>query len=114
MTRKRKIFTASERKLIWETYGNICYLCNCAIYADWHIDHVHPWSKGGSDELANLRPTHPWCNETKSDFIFDEQTEPAPKKSKMPISKNAKHQEIINELPIDLKKKWRGMPIVIR
>lgn len=112
--RKRKVFTANERKVIWETYGSICYLCNIKIYGEWHIDHVHPWSKGGSDKLENLRPTHSWCNETKSNLIFDERTEPAPKKPKMPVGKNAKHQEIIDALPMDLKKKWRNMPVVFR
>ena len=69
----RIIFTSKQRKQILETYGSTCYLCKKEIYKGsyWHIDHIHPWSKGGSNNIANLRPTHPKCNEIKSAKIIN-------------------------------------------
>lgn len=56
-------------------HGTKCYLCNQPIdYAaprspgkpGWenglHIDHVIPLSKGGSDHLENVKPSHGRCN----------------------------------------------------
>ena len=70
---ERIIFTSKQRKRILETYGSTCYLCKKEIYKGsyWHIDHIHPWSKGGSNNIANLRPTHPKCNEIKSAKIIN-------------------------------------------
>ena len=33
----------------------------------WEIDHKHPKSKGGSDELSNLQPLHWEKNREKAD-----------------------------------------------
>jgi len=57
------------------TYGIDCYLCGNEIdfmsprkagVPGWenglHIDHLLPISKGGSDCLENVRPTHGICN----------------------------------------------------
>jgi len=67
MKRERKIFTSLERKAVLESHGSTCYLCQRPIdlKALWHIDHVVPFSKGGDDDMANLRPTHKVCNELK-------------------------------------------------
>ena len=56
-------------------YGTCCYLCDKEIdltaprqsgAEGWetslHIDHLVPISKGGSDSLDNVRPTHGQCN----------------------------------------------------
>ena len=60
-------------------YGTACHLCNLPInleasrkagIGDWrnglHMDHVLPISKGGSDTLENVRPTHAACNLRKN------------------------------------------------
>ena len=64
--------------IVLETYGAVCHLCNTAINLDaprqvgrpgweqgFHVDHVLPISKGGADELSNVRPAHGYCNQTK-------------------------------------------------
>lgn len=59
-------------------YGNVCHLCQQPISKpfgyhtsnltsrpdpdSFSVDHVLPRSKGGSDELENLRPAHYRCN----------------------------------------------------
>jgi 5-methylcytosine-specific restriction endonuclease McrA len=65
--RDRKIFTIKERKEIIKTHGSVCYLCqrNIDLSSLWHIDHIKPFSKSGSDDIENLRPTHKVCNELK-------------------------------------------------
>lgn len=72
----------TERQVL-DTYGYSCYLCNEAINflaprsagkKGWerglHIDHVIPLSKGGSDTLENVRPTHGKCNLKKSNSML--------------------------------------------
>jgi 5-methylcytosine-specific restriction endonuclease McrA len=62
-----------------DAYGLLCNICKEPINfvaprkvgkLGWerglHIDHVVPLSKGGSDTLANIRPTHGLCNLQKS------------------------------------------------
>lgn len=63
---------------VLEEYGQVCYLCEVAIdltlprkigVKGWqyglHLDHVYPISKGGSDCLENVAPTHAICNLNK-------------------------------------------------
>lgn len=70
-----KIGTYTENEVL-ETYGSICHICGIAIDLkaprtatkgkNWqlglHIDHVIPLSKGGADNLDNVRPAHAHCN----------------------------------------------------
>ena len=66
-----------------EEYGTNCYICNEAI--DFNApktgvgsdksfwpDHLVPMSKGGDNVLANVRPCHRKCNETKARKTYDE------------------------------------------
>ena len=66
-----------------ETYGTDCYLCNKAIDFDapkkgigseksFWPDHLTPMSKGGDNVLANVRPCHRKCNETKGRKTYEE------------------------------------------
>jgi len=63
---------------VLEEYGSVCYLCELDIdltlprkigVKGWehglHLDHVTPISKGGSDCLENVAPTHAICNLNK-------------------------------------------------
>jgi 5-methylcytosine-specific restriction endonuclease McrA len=67
-----------SHKTVLETYGAVCYLCEGKIDTEaprqvgkqgWelglHIDHIIPISKGGEDNLANVRPAHGYCNQRK-------------------------------------------------
>lgn len=53
-------------------HGTMCYLCRAEVLdvAGCHVDHVMPRSKGGPDELWNLRITHPQCNLSKGDSEY--------------------------------------------
>jgi 5-methylcytosine-specific restriction endonuclease McrA len=74
--RRRASITSDYNELqVIATYGINCYLCDLEIdfmaprkcgVAGWehglHIDHLVPVSRGGSDTLENVRPTHGLCN----------------------------------------------------
>lgn len=57
-----------KKKLIREVYGKKCYICKKAT-ADT-IDHVIPLSKGGTNDIENLRPACYQCNWQKGDQIY--------------------------------------------
>jgi hypothetical protein len=77
--RRRGYFVGDySHATVLETYGAVCHLCNTEINLDaprqvgrpgweqgFHVDHVLPISKGGADELSNVRPAHGYCNQTK-------------------------------------------------
>ncbi len=58
-----------DRKEVWRTYmgeadrGN-CLCCNTEPITknNFHVGHIEAKSKGGSDDLINLRPICGWCN----------------------------------------------------
>lgn len=64
---------------ILDIYGTNCHICNIPIDLNaprqtgklgWEyglqIDHVYPLSKGGTDTIDNLRPSHGYCNNVKN------------------------------------------------
>ena len=68
---------------VLELHGAVCHLCqtkidltlNRKIGAEgWRmslqIDHVIPLSKGGSDTLANVKPSHAKCNMDKGNKVW--------------------------------------------
>lgn len=64
----------SEEKLrtIYDSTAGRCHLCHEDLdfdkYADqWEVDHLAPRSRGGRDDLENLRPAHPHCNRKRQD-----------------------------------------------
>lgn len=61
----------SKRKKVYDSENGICYLCGKKVrYTEMTIDHVIPRSKGGSNKLENLKPTHKSCNFIKADKII--------------------------------------------
>ena len=50
------------RTLVEQTYGRVCWLCGRTIVGQVSVDHVLPRSRGGSDDIENLRPAHLTCN----------------------------------------------------
>lgn len=55
-------------------YGTVCWLCHLDIDlalprmapGGFTIDHFVPRSKGGTDDISNLRPAHRECNLRRS------------------------------------------------
>lgn len=69
-----------QRQRIIERDGVNCWLCEAPVdftadpHNDWapEIDHILPYSRGGSDDIENLKLAHRSCNITKSDKIGEE------------------------------------------
>jgi hypothetical protein len=72
----------TDEQLI-KAYGTDCYLCNKPIdfnapkrgegsEKSFWPDHLIPMSRGGDNVLANVRPCHRKCNETKARKTYDE------------------------------------------
>jgi 5-methylcytosine-specific restriction endonuclease McrA len=58
-----------KKKQIIKLYGKWCYICHDKIGNT--IDHVIPISKGGTNDISNLRPACYQCNYEKGDKIYD-------------------------------------------
>jgi 5-methylcytosine-specific restriction endonuclease McrA len=81
--RRRASITTDYNELqVIATYGVNCYLFDLEIdfraprkcgVPGWehglHIDHLVPVSRGGSDTLENVRPTHGLCNLVKYNSV---------------------------------------------
>ena len=52
------------RLLVIASSGGVCALCGEPFKPGEriHVDHIKPVIAGGTDELTNLRATHPACN----------------------------------------------------
>ena len=50
-------------------YGRTCILCGewIPVYEPVSVEHLTPRSRGGGDELWNLRPAHESCNKVRQD-----------------------------------------------
>lgn len=49
-----------------------CYFCHRKLDDDFHIDHIVPISRGGTNVANNIAITCDYCNLHKSNNIFDE------------------------------------------
>lgn len=64
-----------RRELVRVTWGEDCYLCDATpeeLTDVMTIDHVIPQSKGGSNDIENLRMACSHCNRWKGDRLLDE------------------------------------------
>jgi len=63
---------------ILATWGTNCHLCKKPIDLGaprrskygLQLDHVMPISKGGHDTIANVKPAHAYCNQSKKDKVI--------------------------------------------
>lgn len=62
-----------DRSVVFDRDNGTCYLCGSQVDpTDWHMDHIHPISKGGSHTYDNVRVTHPECNLRKGVTLVDD------------------------------------------
>jgi 5-methylcytosine-specific restriction endonuclease McrA len=51
---------------VFERDAGLCGICSEPVDPnDWHLDHIHPLSKGGHHTLDNVQIAHPRCNRKK-------------------------------------------------
>lgn len=59
--------TAADVRALFEAQDGFCAACRVDLsIAGYHVDHVHPLSKGGSNGPENLQLLCPTCNKKKS------------------------------------------------
>lgn len=73
----RIMFTPSTKRIIYENNSHICGICGKLIPTidEMNIDHIIPLSRGGTNDIENLRPTHKFCNRLKNNFTDSEMEE---------------------------------------
>lgn len=69
----RVTIKASTRQQIFSRDGGVCVHCSGKIHANelWHVDHLVPLSKGGSNEIDNLALSCVRCNLEKHNKLMD-------------------------------------------
>ena len=58
----RRNFTQRQRKILALSAGNVCQECGSKLGADFHADHVKPFSKEGKTTIVNGQALCPSCN----------------------------------------------------
>lgn len=70
--KQKQIFTPTKRAKIYARDNGMCWLCGLHVSVRiFSIDHVIPLSKGGTNNLSNLRLAHKDCNSIKSDHPIE-------------------------------------------
>jgi CRISPR/Cas system Type II protein with McrA/HNH and RuvC-like nuclease domain len=63
----------------YQHQGGRCYWCSKLVENDYHVDHVIPVSRGGTNTPGNLVITCPFCNRSKGNRLpYTEWTPPNP------------------------------------
>lgn len=58
-----RIRRTGTRDEVFRLSNGKCFWCACHLpEKGWHLDHLIPYSKNGTDELSNLRATCEFCN----------------------------------------------------
>ena len=55
----------STRRRLWRSTDGRCIYCGDGLTPGWHVDHMVPLARGGSNDPHNLAPACPDCNTTK-------------------------------------------------
>lgn len=64
----RPSLSPSLRRQVFERDGDVCKYCGSE-EGPFEVDHIHPVSKGGKDEMENLTVACKRCNRDKSDKL---------------------------------------------
>ena len=64
---KDRLFSPEQRRILWNTSKDrMCKKCGKAVtWADFTVDHIKPFSKGGVTKLVNAAIMHNSCNSSK-------------------------------------------------
>lgn len=61
--------TAADIKKQYKAQKGKCYYCNVKVDDEYHVDHIVPLSRGGSNDPSNLVISCPTCNLSKNDRL---------------------------------------------
>jgi 5-methylcytosine-specific restriction endonuclease McrA len=62
------------RSAVWSKSDGLCWYCGCDLdpFLTFQVDHLHPVSRGGGNDLHNLVPACRSCNSAKHARTIDE------------------------------------------
>ena len=70
---KRKQFSKSMRRNIYEKTQGYCYLCGKFVkFNSFEVEHKTPLSKGGTNDLSNLYCSCHKCNKLKRNIYYED------------------------------------------
>lgn len=55
-------FSGADLRAVGQQQGWRCYWCGTPCREDYHVDHIKPLSKGGSNRIENICIACPDCN----------------------------------------------------
>lgn len=64
--------TADDVQRLYKEQGGRCFYCDKSVGTAYHVDHVIPLSRGGSNGPDNLVVACPFCNQSKNDRLPEE------------------------------------------
>lgn len=59
--------TIEDIQDIFKIQGGRCHYCKKSLHSKFHIDHIQPLAKGGSDSRKNIQLLCPQCNLQKKE-----------------------------------------------
>lgn len=69
--RSRPAIPVAVREAVWQRDGECCAYCG-STDGPFHLDHIHPWSRGGAHSVDNLTVACVACNLSKRDRLLCE------------------------------------------
>ena len=67
-SRHERRVTPLMKKKIGEAYDWRCACCGKKLTFDYHVDHIVPLWRGGTNHESNLQPLNPQCHVIKTSF----------------------------------------------
>jgi len=65
-------YTLADIEQLYENQCDLCAYCGIRLFGEYHVDHVIPLIKGGSNWPDNLLLTCAFCNHSKNAHTFEE------------------------------------------
>ena len=59
-------YTTADVQRIYKAQGGKCACCREKVGTDYHVDHIQPLAKGGSNSPSNIQILCPPCNKSKN------------------------------------------------
>lgn len=66
---ERRRFNGSQRAALYLYQDGKCAMCGCELEPGFHMDHIHPYSLGGTTDVTNGQALCPSCNLGKGNKV---------------------------------------------
>lgn len=66
----RRFASKRERRALWRASGGVCAICGCDLTADFHADHIKPFSKTNTTNVHEMQALCAPCNARKGKHMW--------------------------------------------